>query len=565
MIVPRYYQSEAHDAVFQYFRDNPDPDRNPVIAMPTGTGKAVVIAMLCTTILQRWPGQRILMLVHTKELVDQNAQKLRGLWPQAPLGIYAAGLKLKEYSMPITFASIQSAAKNPHLFGHIDLVLVDECHLFSPEETAAYQKLIKFLRQRNEWLRVIGLSATIYRLGLGMITDNGVFTDVCYDVTSMAAFNRLLDEGYLCNIVPMPTQAQLDIKGVHRRGGDFNESQLGAAVNAQQAVTIAGLREMMEATWGVRKKTLIFATDIEHVEFIHSVLQSWGVKSGFVHSKMKGGRDKAIEDFKGDGIDYLINKDILTTGFDMPELDCIALFRPTMSPVLHVQMLGRLTRPFYLAGMPLDTSSQRLEAMALSSKPNGLVLDFAGNTMRLGPINDPRIPKKKGEGTGDIPIKVCSDSDTPPRTGCSCMNHISARVCVNCGEPFTFEVKIEAKASTAALIVRDEPQVEWFDVDRVEYHPHNANKPGAIPSLKVTYRCGIQRFPEWVCLWHDGNNIQHKANSWWKQRSPWAPPPGIGECIEYLSYNPQALKIPKRIRVWVNKKNPEVKGYDFGE
>jgi DNA repair protein RadD len=143
------------------------------------------------------------------------------------------------------------------------------------------------------------------------------------------------------------------------------------------------------------------------------------------------------------------------------------------------------------------------------------------------------------------------------------MSHISARVCINCGEEFSFEVKITPNASTAELIVRDEPQVETFDVQRVEYAAHNVGRPGAIPSLKVSYYCGVRRFSEWVCLEHYGNPIQHKAHAWWRERSPWDPPPTITDAIAYLGAAKDPLCAPQRIRVWVNKKHPEILGYEF--
>lgn len=557
MIVPRYYQEEAVDAVFSFFANNPDPKRNPVIAMPTGTGKAVVIAMLCSTILQRWPTQRILMLTHVKELVEQNADKLKVMWPQAPLGIYSAGLKLKQYGRAITFAGIQSAAKNPHLFGHIDLVFVDECHLFGPDETAAYQKLLTFLRNRNPLLRVVGLSATIYRQGLGMITDNGVFTDVCYDITSLRAFNRLLDEGYISPLIPMRTDLLLDTKGVKIQGGEFQAGDLERAVNKYD-VTVALLREMMEATYERRKHTLIFATGIDHIHSMHDILKSWGVKSAYVHSNTRDHpfsdteRADNLQAFREGHVQYLINKDILTTGYDFPALDCGVLARPTRSTGLHVQILGRFTRPVYAEGHDLDSMEGRVRAILEGPKPNALILDFAGNTALLGPINDPQIPKKKGEGTGEVPIKTCDH--------CGCMNHISARVCANCGEEFNFAVKITPKASTIDLIVRDEPVVEWFDVKRIEYSPHH--KMGSPTSLKVSYFCGVRRFTEWICLEHPGA-IQRKAHHWWKQRSPWDPPPSVGEAIAYITGNQEALRIPKRVKVWVNRKWPEILDYEF--
>jgi DNA repair protein RadD len=545
---PRDYQQEAVDSVYRFFAAHPDPSRNPVIAMPTGTGKAVVIAWFCYGVLSQWPSQRVMMLTHVKELIEQNADKMLAVWPQAPIGIFSAGLGEKSAHRPITFAGIQSAAKAPHLFGHQDIILVDECHLVSPSETASYKKFIAELRKVNPWLRVIGLSATAYRLGLGMITDGGVFTDICYDITGLRAFNRLLDEGYLAPLIPMTTKVELDVSGVHKHGGEFIAKELQAAVG-REGITREALAETIEAARD-RRHWLIFAAGIEHVELIARLLDQMGVSSTYVHSKLSSrDRDDNLARFKAGQVRALVNADILTTGFDFPGLDCIVLLRPTSSPGLHVQILGRGTRPFYAPGFDLSTTDGRLAAIANSIKQNCLVLDFAGNTRRLGPINDPRIPGKKGEGNGQIPVKVCDE--------CGCMAHISARECPNCGTEFTFQEKIAPKASTLALIVRDEPQVELFTVDRIVYAPHV--KPGFPPSLKVSYYCGVRRFTEWVCLQHHGNPIQHKAHAWWRARIDLEPPLTVDAALPLVD----KLKVPKSIRVWVNRKYPEILSYVF--
>lgn len=569
----RDYQREAIDSVYRYFGEHPtDVTRNPVIAMPTGTGKAVVIAGFTQEVLTQWPSQRIMMATHVKELVDQNADKLTTIWPQAPLGIFSAGLKEKTFGMPITFGNIQSIAsalkKDPNAFGRIDILLVDECHMVSPSENASYQFVIKTLRLVNPRLRVIGLSATPYRLGLGMITDGGVFTDVCFDVTGLRPFNRFLDEGYLAPLVPMPTETKMDLSNVHIRGGEFVAGELDEALTEQ--TLWAAVQEAAALSMN-RHHLLFFVPGVAKVDMVVKMLKALGISAAGVHSKMadKSERDDNIARFKAGQIRALVNADILTTGFDFPALDCIVLLRATNSPGLHVQILGRGTRPLYQTGFDLSTAQGRLASMAASYKQNCLVLDFAGNTQRLGPINDPRIPKKKGEGTGDIPIKQCN--------ACGCLNHISARFCVNpeCGEAFTFEEKITDKASTMALIVRDEPQVEVFKVDRVTYAKHI--KLGSPPSIQASYYCGRRRFSEWICLEHHGNPIQRKAWAWWRERDKtgtrylWPTLPGqpadmrdVPSSVEEAHAMLSKLATPSAIRVWVNKpKFPEIMSYIF--
>jgi DNA repair protein RadD len=543
----RPYQHEAIDAIYAFFATHSNPEHNPVIALPTGTGKGVIIAGFSKGILSRWPSQRVMMLTHVRELIEQNAKKMLEHWRDAPLGIYSAGLKSKEPHRAITFAGIQSAVRHPEVFGHVDLIMIDECHLVSPDDQASYKKFIAALRETNPYLRLIGLSATPYRLALGMITDGGIFTHVCYDATSRGAFVKLLDEGYLCPLIPIQTQTILDVSGVHKRGGEFIFPELAQAV-AREDITNEALDEAIIAAKD-RKHWLIFATGIDHVEMVVRMLTDKGITCAGVHSKMKSSeRDTNIQDFVTGKIRALVNANILTTGFDFVPLDCIIMLRPTSSPGLHVQMLGRGTRPVHADGFDLDTTEGRLGAIAASQKQNCLVLDFAGNMRRLGPINDPRIPNKKGDATGDIPLKVCD--------ACGCLNHISAKVCVNCGEEFEFVEKLETTASTIEPIIRDEPLVEMFDVDTVQYAPHH--KKGSPTSLRVSYKCGVRRFNEWVCLEHAGG-IRYKAQTWWRQRTPIPVPQTVDEAVPYLAQ----LRVPHKIRVWVNKKYPQVMSHVF--
>lgn len=547
----RPYQVEAYDAVFDFFVKHPDPEDNPLVAMPTGTGKAVVIGGFVHRVMTAWPGQRILMLTHVKELVEQNADKLKTMWPQAPLGIYSAGLGQKVTHMPVTFASVQSVVKQLALFGKQDIILIDEVHLVPPEEESDYRKVIAYFKARNPHVRLVGFSATIYRLGLGMLTDGGVFTHVCYDITGKAAFNRLIDEGYLAPLISMKMATTLDVSGVKKAGGEYVASSLQKAVNKAE-ITSAAIAETVEAA-ADRSHWLFFATGIEHAQSIIQELALHGIEAVGVWSKgmSAGERDANIAAFKSGAVRALVNVNVLTTGFDFPALDCIILLRPTNSVVLHVQIGGRGTRPFYSSGFDLDEIEGRLAAIANSSKINCLVLDFAGNTLRLGPINDPRIPKMKGSGTGDIPVKVCQH--------CGCLCHISAITCENCGEIFEFVVKLTAKASTAALLVRDEPEVVVFDVKNVTYVTHI--KLGMPPSLKVSYFCGMRRFTEWICLEHHGNPVIHKARRWWEERATTPAPDKISEAIAQAGAG--CLRTPSQIRVWINKKNPEILSYVF--
>jgi DNA repair protein RadD len=231
-----------------------------------------------------------------------------------------------------------------------------------------------------------------------------------------------------------------------------------------------------------------------------------------------------------------------TTGFDHPPIDLIGMLRATASPGLWVQMLGRGTRPF--AG---DAIFPR--------KHNCLVLDFAGNTRRLGPINDPVIPRKPGKGGGDAPVRICDN--------CGAYNHAKARNCCNCGIEFSFNTKLLRTAATDELLRSDAPVVERYTVNRVLYNLHEKRDKvtGVLlspPTIRVSYICGLHMFNEYVCLEH-GGLAGKKARDWWRQRHGTEPPTMTYEALRHT----QEFRTPATIRVHVNKKYPEVLGYEF--
>ena len=528
MMQPRSYQIEAVMSVPAYFAEK---SGNPVIAMPTGTGKSVVIAMLMQYVFYTWPGQRVMILTHVKELIEQNHQKLMGLWPAAPAGVYSSGLNRKDTGRAITFAGIGSVAKKAAVFGHIDLVLIDEAHMVSPSDETLYQKFLADLKKVNPNIKVIGLTATPWRLGQGRITSDGIFTDVCFDITNMAAFNRLVAEGYLAQLVPRQTKLLLDIDGVHMRGGELIASELQTAVDKSE-VTYSALKEACEAGHD-RKHWLAFASGVEHAIHIADMLNDMGVPAIAIHSKMgDAARDQAILDFKSGKYRCAVNNNVLTTGFDFPAIDLIIMLRPTASTVLWVQMLGRGTRPY-------------------EGKANCLVLDFAGNTRRLGPINDPVIPRKKGDKAGgEAPVKLCG--------ACGTYNHASVRHCAYCGQEFTFAVKINHAASSEQVMKGDAPIVESFKVNHMTFSRHE--KLGRPPMLKVTYYCGLRSFSEYVCIQHEGF-AQRKARIWWKERAPVNM--GFPETTEAALTVANHLSAPTHVRIWVNKQYPEILAYCF--
>jgi DNA repair protein RadD len=538
MLVPRPYQVETVNSIFDYFKAH--PVGNPVAALPTGTGKAYVIALTLQKIFANWPSQKVLVLTHVKELIDQNYLEFLELWPTAPAGIYSAGLKRKDTLNPIIFAGIASVNKNVEAFGKVNLIFIDECHLLSQDEESMYARVIAKLKEVNPYLRVIGLTATPWRQGQGKITDDGIFTDFCINLTDMASFNRFIKEGYLCPLVARPTDTVLDISGVHLRGGEFIESELQVAVNKDE-ITWEAIKETI--THGHdRKHWLVFGSGIAHVQKITEMLNYAGISTRCVHSKMPSKeRDLNIKEWKEGKFTAMVNNGILTTGVNFKAIDLIVMLRPTHSTVLWIQMLGRGTRP-YPEGY----------------KINCMVLDFAGNTRRLGPINDPIIPRKRGEKTGEVPIKICDH--------CGSYQHISARFCggepvktaEGCGMPFEFRVLLKETASTAELIRDDTPVIKVFKVDHTSFKLHQ--KHGRPDSIQVSYWCNntINKFMQYICIEHEGG-AQRKARQWWKERTSLPFPASTAEALKVID----TLLVPTHVKVWINTTYPEVRAVSF--
>lgn len=531
LIIPRWYQEEAIDSIYHYFMNG--GKGNPVVALPTASGKSIIPAVFIERVMKRWSNQRFLVMTHVSVLITQNSNKMIEVWANAPIGIHSAGLKQRDIIQPVIFGGIQSMIKVAEAFGHRDIIFIDECHLVNQDENSQYLKFLAIMKNINPNVKIVGLTATKFRMGQGLLTQDGLFTDIIYDMTTLEGFNRLLAEGYLSPLIPRPTNIKLDVSNVGIQKGEFIQSQLQHEVDRAE-ITWNALQEAIYFGQN-RRSWLIFASGIEHSNHIAEMLNKLGVECASVHSKQKPEyNNAALAAHKNLELRAISSYSKLTTGLDHPAVDFIDDLRPTMSVVLHIQKYGRGMRIY-------------------PGKSNCLVLDHANNIPRLGPINDPVIPRKKGEKTGELPIKICE--------ACGVYNHISARKCDACGEPFTFQVKIVAKAGTEELIREPQAlQIETFDVTYATYvKKQKLNKP---PYIQVTYFCGFNPIREFV--FPENTKFKKPFHDWWMMRHPSEPPQTVDQAMTLIS----ELRKPARIRVHVNKmvggKNwPEVLSAEF--
>ena len=511
----RNYQQQAIDAVYQHLRTRDD---HPCVVVPTAGGKTPIIASMCQDAVERWGG-RVLVLAHVKELLEQAAAKLQAVCPDVPVGVYSAGLRRKDQREPVIVAGIQSIWKKACEFDPFDLVLIDECHLIPPEGDGMYQQFLTEAKIVNPHLRIVGFTATPYRLKSGAIcTPDGFLNHVCYEV----GVRELIVQGFLCPLVTRAGQVQADTSQLAVRGGEYVADQVEALMEDRDLVR-AACAELVQATQD-RTACLIFASGIQHGrQIVDTLRDQHGIECGFVCGDTPDEeRNRLLARFRHQDwtrqlqidfgeqattpLKYLCNVNVLTTGFDAPHIDCVVLLRPTLSPGLYYQMVGR--------GFRLHPG-----------KRNCLVLDFGGNVLRHGPVDQIRV-RDRAIGSGEAPAKQCPE--------CRAVIAAGYATCPECGYEFPppDRAKHEAKATNAGIL-SGQVTIETHAVSDVVYSVHTKRGAGddAPKSLRVDYKIGWNRWKsEWVCLEHDGY-ARGKAIAWWKKRSHYPVPMTAAEAV----------------------------------
>lgn len=531
-IIPRDYQEEAVQSLWDWFCRH--PEGNPVINMCVGSGKSLIIAMIIQRALREFPETRIIVVAHQQELVVQNMDKLRAIWPEADVGIYSAALGRKELGCRITYATIGSIYKDAHLLGETHLILCDEAHLINTKESGMWRSFISDMKRfGNQWIKVIGLTGTPYRNGGVWITagEDPLFHGIAANVS----MRQMLDSGFLVPLSLAGVKTTISAEGISIVNGDYKINELADLVDRAELVD-AACNELVQLA-ADRKKWIVFCVTVTHANHVRDALRERGVSAETVSGETpKSERASLLWKFKAGEIRALCNVGVLTTGVDIPSIDCIALLRNTRSPTLFVQMCGRGMRPY-------------------PGKTDCAFADFTDTTASLGPVDaiTGRGPKRKM--THEKPVKLCEE--------CGSINAVSARECIDCGAPFEI---IETsphgiRASDAAIMSGQAATLTRYSIDRVTYAKHV--KPGKPPSLRVEYWHGLRVVAkEWVGFESDNYYALAKASHWWYLRTGGPTPETVDKALATARY---FQKNPKEVIVNESGKYPEIVNFKWGE
>ncbi|MCF9328624.1 DEAD/DEAH box helicase [Vibrio parahaemolyticus] len=383
MYTLRPYQADSVKAVIHYFRKHSTP---AVIVLPTGAGKSLVIAELA-----RLAKGRVLVLAHVKELVEQNHAKYEGYGLKG--AIFSAGLGRKETDQQVVFASVQSVVRNLDSFkNQFSLLVIDECHRVPDDKNSSYQKVITHLRELNPGIKVLGLTATPYRLGMGWIyqyhtrgqvrtEEPRFFRDCIFELP----IRYLLDENFLtpARMMDAPVLSYDFSQLTPANTGRYKEAEMDMVIDKAKRATPQIVEQIIQYA-RERKGVMIFAATVRHAQEIHGLLPE-GETAIVIGDTPTPERDAIIQAFKNREIKYLVNVSVLTTGFDAPHVDLIAILRPTESVSLYQQIVGR--------GLRLS-----------EGKNECLVLDYAGNSYDL---YQPEVGDPKPDSTSEIITIPC--------------------------------------------------------------------------------------------------------------------------------------------------------------
>lgn len=524
MLTLRPYQSEAIEALNRHLSEKPN---NPCVVIPTGGGKSFIMAESIRRWKESYPPFRCIVLAHRKELVEQNSNEFIGLVGDGEVGIFSSGLKSHDTEKTITFAAIDSVYNKAGWFKPFDAIVVDEAHRIPVKGEGKYRTFIDECRHFNPNIRVIGFTATPFRLGSGPVCHKDyILNEIAYE----ANVGDLIREGYLCPLRSKVSVHEPDLSKVKKSGGDYNGKALSEAVRGGDLVSRAVEDAMGHLDADGRRCCVWFCVDVAHCDAVLNQLRLRGETAVAVTgSTSVSDRDDAVKAFREGRFRHILNVNVFTEGFNVKQVDAVVLLRPTLSKGLYIQMVGR--------GLRLHPN-----------KSDCIVLDYARCIETHGPID--------ARDEGGVAVEVCGE--------CREVFARGLRKCPKCGWEIPKRVieereRVEAErrmheVRAAQLAILGSVPTE-YPVSSVMVGRHEKN---GVASLCVTYRCGIQTFREWVCLDHEGY-ARGKAERWWKARfGDGADVPSVDEALQDMFLGTWISNATESITVRKNGKYNEI-------
>jgi len=431
-------------------------------------------------IIQKWreayPHFTCGVIAHRKELVQQNAEELKHLYPGCRYGIFCAALGRKDLGKQITFASIDSIYRRAADFPPFDVIIVDEAHRIPFKGEGKYLQFIREAKRRNPRMVVCGFTATPYRMTGGNICGpNYTFQEICYEI----GIGELIREGYLLNLRSKVSKNELDLSKVRKRGNDYSTSSLVRVTNQKEVIETA-IEEAVRILYAEkRRSTIFFCVDVEHCKAVTQELAMWGLSAAYVTNKTKAeDRTRVAELFRNGRLNSVCNVNVFTEGFNVKRVDSIVLLRPTLSKGLYVQMVGRGSRLF-------------------PGLNDCLVLDFAGCIDEHGPVD-----AVEGDDAPIVVCSECSEAFQKPIGACPACGWKLPKREVNREDGAEEPVRLlHGKKPAEAAILSSGPKV--WPVHSVMATIHR--KEGKPDSIRVTYRSDRAMFKEWICPDHEGH------------------------------------------------------------
>lgn len=410
--------------------------------------------------------------------------------------------------------------------------------MIPPEGDGMYRQFLADAAVINPNIRVIGFTATPFRMKSGSICSPEYFLNaVCYEI----GVRELIVDGYLSPLKTKSGKNKVDTSGLKIVGGEFNSGETEALMDQDNLVE-AACQEIIEYTHD-RKACLVFSSGVAHGKHIEKVLaNNHGQQVGTVFGDTPPLlRDQTLEEFRNGHLKYLVNMNVLTMGFDAPNIDSIAIVRPTLSPGLYYQMVGRGFR-------------------LCEDKEDCLVLDFGGNVKRHGPVDSITIHEPGSNSNREAPTKECP----------YCREVVAAGfiACPDCGHEFPPREKTRhAPKATSAGILSQDITTTKYPVQAVNFSVHTKHgAPDDAPkTMRVDYQIGRQQHQsEWICFDHSGW-AKKRAESWWWQRSNAPVPISVAEAVDMANGGALCETKTITVRSAAGEKYDHIVGYDLGE